>query len=477
MITVGPFYDKTDGVTIETALTITNERITLTADTDAGSAPTNILDNITGATSGTANDLNYITGNDAGMMQLELAAADVNRNGRMFLSITDAANHVPVFHELMVLDATVFDALVQGSGTAVLSADVTKILGTAVSAPATAGILDVNVKNIDNDAASASGTVTFPNATLASTVNITAAAGIAVSSLGTDVISAASISAAAVAKINAMVNDTADSGTTTTMVDAARTEADTDYWKGALIQFTSGTISGQVRLITGFNAATDTITFAPATTQAVGTNTYNIIPAGRADVQLVLGAVINALISGRVDANTQALANDVITAAAIANAAIDAATFAASAIDATAIATGAITAAKFAAGAIDASAIATDAIGSAEFAQAAADKMWLSAARTLTTTSGVKKNTALSAFEFFMRDSTDHVSGKTGVDTTNERSIDGGAFAACTNAETEVANGIYKIDLSAADLNGTVITFKFTGTGADPTFITIKTEG
>ena len=103
IVTVGPFYDKTDGVTIETALTITNERITLTADTDAGSAPTNILDNITGATAATDNDLNYITGNDAGMMQLELSAANVNRVGRMFLSITDAANHVPVFHEFFVL--------------------------------------------------------------------------------------------------------------------------------------------------------------------------------------------------------------------------------------------------------------------------------------------------------------------------------------------------------------------------------------
>ena len=52
--------------------------------------------------------------------------------------------------------------------------DMDAILGTAVSTPATAGILDVNVKNIDNDAASASGTVTFPNATLASTTNVTA---------------------------------------------------------------------------------------------------------------------------------------------------------------------------------------------------------------------------------------------------------------------------------------------------------------
>ena len=202
IITVGPFYDKTDGVTIETALTITNERITLTADTDAGSAPTNILDNIAGATSGTSNDLNYITGNDAGMMQLELSAADTNRLGRMFLSITDAANHVPVFHEFMVLPAMIYDAFVLG--TDVLDSSMTQILGTAVSTPATAGILDVNIKNIDNDAASASGTVTFPNATLASTTNITAgtvttATNVTtVNGLAAGVITAASIAADAI---------------------------------------------------------------------------------------------------------------------------------------------------------------------------------------------------------------------------------------------------------------------------------------
>ena len=166
IVTVGPFYDKTDGVTIETALTITNERITLTADTDEGSAPTNILDNITGATSGTANDLNYITGNDAGMMQLELAAADVNRVGRMFLSITDAANHVPVFHEFMVMPALVYDTFFAASGGA-----------------------------------------TFPAATLASTTNITAgtvttATNVTtVNGLAANVITAASMNADASAEI------------------------------------------------------------------------------------------------------------------------------------------------------------------------------------------------------------------------------------------------------------------------------------
>lgn len=121
-----------------------------------------------------------------------------------------------------------------------------------------------------------------------------------------------------------LAQGTADSGTTTTMVDAARTEADTDYWKGCYLEFTSGTIAGQVRLITAFTPGSDTFTFAPATTQAVGTNTYNILPGARADVELWDGSAVNALVSGRVDASVGAMAADVVTAAAIATNAIDA---------------------------------------------------------------------------------------------------------------------------------------------------------
>jgi hypothetical protein len=54
---------------------------------------------------------------------------------------------------------------------------------------------------------------------------------------------------------------TADSGTTTTTVDAERTEAN-DYWIGYYIKFTSGSNYGRERLITDFDAATDTITHA-----------------------------------------------------------------------------------------------------------------------------------------------------------------------------------------------------------------------
>lgn len=98
-----------------------------------------------------------------------------------------------------------------------------------------------------------------------------------VGAMAANVMTASALAADAVTEINSVVSGTADSGSTTTMVDAARTEADTDYWKDMMILFTSGTIAGQARLITAFTPGTDTITFTPATTQAVGTNTYEII--------------------------------------------------------------------------------------------------------------------------------------------------------------------------------------------------------
>lgn len=88
---------------------------------------------------------------------------------------------------------------------------------------------------------------------------------------------------------------------------------------------------------------------------------------------------------------------------------------------------------------------------------------------------GVQKNTALPDFAFFMRDSDDHVTGKTGLTVTVERSIDGAAFAAAANSAGEVSEGWYKIDFDASDLNGDVIALKFTATGADPAAVTLKT--
>ena len=89
---------------------------------------------------------------------------------------------------------------------------------------------------------------------------------------------------------------------------------------------------------------------------------------------------------------------------------------------------------------------------------------------------GIKKNTLFNNFEFLMVDSTDNKTGKTGLTITATRSIDGGVFAACANAATEVASGIYKINLAASDLNGDMITFKFSAATANDRLVTIKTS-
>lgn len=87
------------------------------------------------------------------------------------------------------------------------------------------------------------------------------------------------------------------------------------------------------------------------------------------------------------------------------------------------------------------------------------------------------KAVALSAFPFCMMDSTDHVTPKTGLTVTVQRSIDGAAFANCaTPTATEIGAGWYKIDLAAADLAGDTIALKCTATGADPVEITLLPE-
>ena len=88
-----------------------------------------------------------------------------------------------------------------------------------------------------------------------------------------------------------------------------------------------------------------------------------------------------------------------------------------------------------------------------------------------------EKNKALSNIEFLMVDSTDFATPETGLTVTGTRSIDGGSFASVSGTIAEVGNGIYQFDAVAADMNGGIITFRFSATGAADMFITIRTNG
>ena len=90
---------------------------------------------------------------------------------------------------------------------------------------------------------------------------------------------------------------------------------------------------------------------------------------------------------------------------------------------------------------------------------------------------GVPKNVALSNFSFLMVLSSDHVTPATSKVITAQISQDGGAFASCSNAVSEVANGVYKINLTQAEMNADVIVLKFTNDDCDQRTVTILTNG
>lgn len=86
----------------------------------------------------------------------------------------------------------------------------------------------------------------------------------------------------------------------------------------------------------------------------------------------------------------------------------------------------------------------------------------------------IKKNAAVNGFTFLLVDSSDYP--KTGATVTATRSIDGAAFAACANSVSEIGSGVYKINLAAGDLNGNVIMFLFSASGAKNRYVTIVTQ-
>lgn len=162
-VTVGPFFDKTDGVTPETALTVTGCKLTFMVD-DAN-VPTLVLD-VAPTASGGSNDMVHVTGDDAGFYDLELAAANVNYLGRAMLAITDAATHCPVFHEFMIVPAMVYDSMFLG--TDVMDASVTQWLGTACATPTVAGVPEVDPTHWNGTAVGTPDTAGYPKVTVKS---------------------------------------------------------------------------------------------------------------------------------------------------------------------------------------------------------------------------------------------------------------------------------------------------------------------
>jgi hypothetical protein len=263
-VTVGPFMDKADGVTPETALTVTSCKLTLMVDD--GNVPTLALD-ASATASGGSNDMVHVTNDDAGFYDLELTAANLNYVGRAMLAITDAATHCPVFHEFMILPAMVYDALVLGTDT--LQADVTQWLGTAAATPTTAGVPEVDVTHWLGTAAAAPTVAGVPE------VDATHFGGSAGTfSSGRPEVNASHVYGVSAEKLGAhlpaILKLVVDAGSSTTTVvfktvDGGAASATNDFYNGRVIVFTSGTLAGQATSISDYVGATVTATVVALT--------------------------------------------------------------------------------------------------------------------------------------------------------------------------------------------------------------------
>ena len=86
----------------------------------------------------------------------------------------------------------------------------------------------------------------------------------------------------------------------------------------------------------------------------------------------------------------------------------------------------------------------------------------------------ILQSSTQSALLFLMIDSSDHVTGKTGLSPTVTLSKNGAAFGAPTGAVTEISSGWYKVAGNATDTNTLgPLALHATATGADPTDILV----
>lgn len=80
----------------------------------------------------------------------------------------------------------------------------------------------------------------------------------------------------------------------------------------------------------------------------------------------------------------------------------------------------------------------------------------------------IKQSTASTALVFFMRDSTDHVTGKTGLSPTVLISKNGGTFATPAGSVAAMGNGFYYVVPNTADTNTLgILALTATAAGAD----------
>ena len=277
-VLIGPFLDLTDGVTEE-----------------PGESPSVLLSKV-GQALAAKNDATTPVHDASGYHNCELDATDTDTVGTLTLVVANTAGARGVRHDYMIVEEAIYDALYGASATGFDSngrVDVGAFLGTAVAAATASGEIASNVTEWLGAAVSAN-TAGTPNVDVFRIRNSFNAASIWSNWLlqGTEA--------------------TASSGTTTTLVDSSLTDSD-DRWNGSLLVFRTGTNQGYTAVITDFDAASDTLTFAPAVPNAVTTEGYLLFPGvGWSNMQAILGDAQSAVdLKDFVDAGYDPVTNQV----------------------------------------------------------------------------------------------------------------------------------------------------------------------
>lgn len=336
-ITVGPFLDKTDGITPEVALTATNEKLTLTVDD--GGVPTLVLDT-TATASGGSNDLVHITNDDAGFYDLELAAANVNYSGRARLAITYATDHCPVFHEFMILPEVVFDSLYNTVGARPVFGIIDE--GTAQAATATTLQLRSAAAFADNELNGATILITGGSA-----------------GVGQRAIITGYVSSTDTATVDTW--PTTPTGTITYMVFATPPSSTTALPRVDLRQIAGSNVSTSTAQL-GVNVVNLGGTTVDAASGLINANVKQVSTDATAadNLEAMLdgtgGVTLTTALTGNITGNLSGSVGSVTGAVG-------------------SVASGGIAAASFAAGAIDAAAIAANAIGASELATDAVNEI------------------------------------------------------------------------------------------------------
>lgn len=272
-VQLGPAVDKTDGVTEEIAL-----------------APT-VEVSKNGAVFAARSSVTAIAHDQNGWYRVELDATDTNTLGRLVVKFDDAATHLPVWHEFLVVPANVYDSLV--GGTDKLQADVAEWVGVVPNALAT-GRVDASVgamatgvltaTAIAADAitdAKVAADVTIASVT-GSVGSVTGAVGSVTGNVGGNVvgsvgsvatggITAASIADGAIDRatfaadtgLQTIRSATAQAGAAGTITLDTGASATDDFYNDTTIRLTGGTGAGQVRRITDYVGATKVATIKP----------------------------------------------------------------------------------------------------------------------------------------------------------------------------------------------------------------------